>query len=115
MPDSTLETELFEDLAVLIAALEAAHGRSERLGVSVDAHDPVQLALTLGGVEALLELADRHYQRVRSAARTLAAQGTGAWASSCDRLSLEAAAVGSRALSPHCAACVPRRSRAQVK
>jgi hypothetical protein len=76
MPDSTLETELFEDLAVLIAALEAAHGRSERLGVSVDAHDPVQLALTLGGVEALLELADRHYQRVRSAARTLAAQGT---------------------------------------
>ena len=76
MPDSTLETELFEDLAVLIAALEAAHGRSERLGVSVDAHDPVQLALTLGGVEALLELADRHYQRVRSAAWTLAAQGT---------------------------------------
>ena len=45
MPDSTLETELFEDLAVLIAALEAAHGRSERLGVSVDAHD-LTVALT---------------------------------------------------------------------
>ena len=72
MPDPALVTEVFEDLAVLIAALEAAHGRSERVGAPIDAQDPLQLALTLGGVEALLELADRHYQRVQSAARTLA-------------------------------------------
>ena len=59
-----------EDLAILIAALEAAHGLSERADGLVDADRPLALAHALGGVDALLALALRHRDRAWSALQT---------------------------------------------
>ena len=74
MSEPTLEDELYEALAVLIAALEAAHCLSERASGLLGEARALDLAQALGGVEALLELAVQHNGRVLSGARRLPAQ-----------------------------------------
>lgn len=74
MFEPTLEEELYEALAVLIAALEAAHGLSERVSVLLGGGHALDLARASGGVEALLELAVQHNERVQSGLRRLPAQ-----------------------------------------
>lgn len=64
------ESELLEHLLVMIAALEAAHSWSERASALVEADDrPHDLAHALGGVDALLDLAVGHRDRVAQSRR----------------------------------------------
>lgn len=77
MPDSVLENHLLEDLAIVIAALEAARSLGERASNLSDARGMQEVTLALGGLRALLDLAVQHQNQLESLLRQLTVQPTG--------------------------------------